>query len=80
VKYFIKLVIVLALASVVAIYANNGIGHVVIFVKNYRLDMSLFSLIVFMIIVEVVFYFLIRLWLNLRRVTQKINNTNMVKR
>ncbi|MEN9391620.1 MAG: hypothetical protein RL017_918, partial [Pseudomonadota bacterium] len=57
-----------------------GIGHVVIFVKNYRLDMTLFSFIVFIFGIEVIFYFLIRFWLNVRQLSRKINNTNMAKR
>lgn len=66
-KTILKVLIIICLATAAAIYSSGGPGHVVIFLNQYRVDVSLTSLCLFVLLLYVLVYYLVRFWVNMRR-------------
>ena len=72
-RIIIKLFIVAILAILAAIYSNNGPGHVIILAGDYRVDMSLLSLCIGILLLFILVYYLIRFWVNMRRLPHNVS-------
>ena len=55
-KLIFKLLITFTILAVIAIFCANGPGHVIIFVHNYRIDLSLTSLCISIALLYLVLY------------------------
>jgi HemY protein len=72
VKVVLKLLILLAVALMIAMLSSVGPGHVILFFDKYRVDLSLTALLVIILFTFLVVYYLIRFWVNLNRLPNKI--------
>ncbi len=72
--FIIKLIILTLITCVIGWLISYGQGHVIILLAQYRIDISLVTVIIGIALLFIVCYTLIRLWVNTGEFLYKIQN------
>ena len=70
----IKFIIIIIIACLLGYFISYGQGHVIILLAKYRIDVSLVTVVISAIFIFILCYFLIRLWVNIGILLNKIHN------
>ena len=71
-KLLLKIFILLTLAIIVAFFTKFDNGHIVLFLRNYRFDMTFSLFCASLVILFILIYYLIRFMVNIHRIPNKI--------
>ena len=70
--FLFRVALIILLACGLAMLGHYGAGHVIVFISQYRLDLALSTLIIFVILLFLLIYYSIRLTININRIPNKL--------
>lgn len=71
-KVLFKLFLLVLIAIILALLINSGHAHVILFIGDYRIDLSLTMFILLDLILFLFFYYLIRIFVGIQNFSHKI--------
>ena len=71
-KIYIRILFFVAVAIVIAFFAQFNDGHIILFLNNYRFDMTFSLFVLAVILLFIMVYYLIRASINIHRIPSKI--------
>ena len=69
---YIRVLLLIAIAVIIAFFAQFNDGHIVLFLNNYRFDMAFSFFCISIIILFILIYYIIRASVNIHRIPSKI--------
>lgn len=73
-KSLFKLVMLVLVAILIAVLVRSGPGHIILFIGAYRVDLSLTTFILIDLLLFFFLYYVIRIWINIQKLSDKINH------
>ncbi len=71
-KLLLKLIIFVILAFILGFLVTSEHGQVIMLFGNYRIDLTITTLIIIVLVLYLLFYYLTRFWINLNRLPNKL--------